>query len=580
MRPLFLALVPAGVALGVLAYEVQVDSFHSTDSRAVAQVAVGLSFLLAGLIAWSRRPSNRLGALMVAAGFALLLRQLRYSNDALAFTVFFALGDLGYALVGHSVLAYPSGRLQDRAERWLIRVGYAAAVTFPLAILLLHDARDHLLQFGALRRKSDILVAREGHAVELLQKAYVVFFFGVLASLLILLVVRRLVLAKPRARRVLAPFLLAAIALGLRGVFEVVFTFVDRPFAYDYIFWWQAGAFFLLPVALLVGLLRARLARGTVGDLVVELERTPPQGLRDALARGLGDPTLEVGFWLPERRAFADRNGRPIALPEEAAGRALTRLEHEGEPLAVLVHDPSLLDEPELIEAAAAAARLALENARLSAELHAQLDKVKESRARIVAATDAERRRIERDIHDGAQQRLVALALELRSAQRRLSKGDRELEQMLASAVDELQAAVGELRELARGVHPSILTEEGLAAALESLVIRAPLPVELGLVPERRLASEIEATAYFVACEGLANIVKHADASSATISAWQERGLLVVEVKDNGVGNAKLNGGSGLRGLADRVEALGGRLSIDSPASGGTRIVAEIPCGL
>jgi signal transduction histidine kinase len=236
-----------------------------------------------------------------------------------------------------------------------------------------------------------------------------------------------------------------------------------------------------------------------------------------------------------------------------------------------------LRDEPELIEAATAAARLALENARLSAELRSQLDKVKESRARLVSAADAERRRIERDIHDGAQQRLVALALELRSAELRAREnGDAEVEQLLSSAVDDLQAAVDELRELARGVHPAILTEEGLAAALESLVLRAPIPVDLEEAPELRLAPEVEAAAYFVACEGLVNIVKHAGASAAALSARRRDGLLVVEVVDDGVGGAEL--GSGLRGLIDRVEAVGGRLRIDSSPTEGTRIVAEIPC--
>ena len=305
-----------------------------------------------------------------------------------------------------------------------------------------------------------------------------------------------------------------------------------------------------------------------MGELVVELEQTPPHGLRDALARGLGDPTLEVAFWLPERGGYGDRNGRPFALPAEETGRAFTWLEHEGEPLAVLVHDPSLLDEPELIQAAAATARLALENARLGAELHAQLDKVKESRARIVAATDAERRRIERDIHDGAQQRLVALALELRSAQRSMSAGDPELKQVLGSAVDELQVAVHELRELARGVHPAILTEGGLAAALESLVLRTPLPVALEAAPDQRLSAEVEATAYFVACEGLANVVKHADASAATVSACAGRR----QARRRGRRRrhrcgAVATAAPGFRGLADRVEALGGRLRVESPSA-------------
>ncbi len=579
MRPLVLVLVPAGVALGVLAYEVQVSSLDSPNERAIATVAVGVAFFLAGLIAWSRRPANRLGMLMVAAGFALLLRQLRYSDEALVFTVFFLLGELGYALVAHSALAYPTGRVTDRAERWLVRTGYAVVLLFPLAILLLHDARDPLLQYGPLQRQSGILVHRHAHAVELLQKTYIVVFYGVLAAIFIALIARRLVRATPRSRRMLAPLLLAAIAVGLRAVFEVVFTFVDAPFAYAYLFWWQVIAFVALPVALVVGLVRTRLARANVGDLVVELERTPPHGLRDALAQGLGDPSLEVAFWLPARQRFVDDDGVAVDLPPEGEQRAVTRLEHNGEPLAALVHDPSLLDEPELVEAVAAAARLALENARLGAEVQAQLASVKESRVRIVAAADAERRRIERDIHDGAQQRLVALALELRRAQRRLGgAADPEVARMLASAVGELQVAVDELRELARGVHPAILTEDGLAAALESLVTRTPLPAVLEDAPEERFSLEVEATAYFVACEALANVVKHSGASKATICARRENGHLVVEVADNGVGGARAVDGYGLSGLTDRVEALGGRLWIDSPPAGGTRVIGEIPC--
>jgi signal transduction histidine kinase len=579
LRPLFLALVPAGVAFAVLGYEVQVDSLHTADGRLVAQIAVGLSFLLAGLLAMWRRPANRIGALMVGTGFALQMHQLRYSHDALAFTLFFLFGDLGFALVVHSALAYPSGRTRSGAERWLVRAAYATALALPIAVLLLHDVRDPLIQYGPLRRKSDLLLTRQAHAVELLQKSYAVVFFGVLAAVFVALVWRRLSSSAPAARRGLAPLAFAAVAVGLWGAYQCVSTFAREPRVATILFWSAAAALLLLPAALLAGLLRARTARTSVGELVVELERTPPQGLRDALARGLGDPTLEVAFWLPERHSFADRNGLPFELPGDQAGRAVTRLEHDGEPLAVLVHDPALLEEPKLIEAAAAAARLALENARLGAELHAQLDKVKESRARIVSAGDAERRRIERDIHDGAQQRLVALALELRSAERGVPADAPELRRSLASAIEDLQGAVEELRELARGVHPAILTEEGLAAALESLAIRAPLPVTLAEAPDRRLAAEVEAAAYFVACEGLTNVVKHAGATAARIAAHEEGRVLVVEVEDDGVGEARANGGSGLRGLADRVEAVGGRLSIDSPASGGTRIVARIPCG-
>jgi signal transduction histidine kinase len=576
-RLLGLAFLAGGAALGIAAYRTQTHALHSPH-HSLATVAVGWAYLLAGLVAWWRRPANRMGPLMVLTAFALLARQLRYSDDALLFTVFFALGDIGYALVGHSTLAYPSGRVTDRAERALVVAGYATVLILPPLTLLFYDGTQPLIGFDPLLRDSLINVTGNADVVEVLQKTQIVLFDGVLGLIFIALVGRRLWRATPRARRILAPLLLAAIAIALRAVFECVFTFVDRPFAYDYLFWWQIAAFIALPLALMAGLLRARLARTAVGDLVVELEHTPPQGLRDALARTLGDPTLALAFWLPERGLYVDAAGVPVELPEDGA-RAVTRLEHEGKPLAALVHDPSLLEEPRLVQAAGAAARLALENARLQADMRAQLAQVQESRVRIVAAADEERRRIERDLHDGAQQRLVSLALQLRTAQRRLgaAETDPAVEALLASAVDELQVAVDELRELARGVHPAILTEDGLAAALESLALRSSIPIELD-VPEGRLPAQVEATAYFLTCEALANVAKHAHASKADVRISLSNAVLVVEIRDDGDGGAQPSNGSGLTGLADRVEALGGRLRIVSPPGGGTRIVGEIPC--
>jgi signal transduction histidine kinase len=573
-----IALAFAALVLGVMAYRVQVDDLFSSSDRALAIVAVAWAFFGAGLVAWSKRPSNHLGPLMLVAGLALLLRQLRYDHDPLVFTTFFLLGELSYALVGHSVLAYPTGRVTDRAERALVRTGYAFVLVFPLATLLFYDATRQLLFFDPTPRESLLLVAGNADVVEFLQKSYVLVLYGVLASLFIALIARRLIRATPRQRRILAPLMVGGVAIALRAVFECVFTFVDRPFAYDYLFWWQIVAFIALPLALLAGLLQARLARASVGDLVLALERTPPQGIQDALAVSLGDPTLAVAFWLPEREDYVDAAGVSVELPNDDSRRVVTRLEHDGEPLAAFVHDASLLEEPQLLEAAGAAARLALENARLQADLRAQLAMVQDSRVRIVTAADEERRRIERDLHDGAQQRLVALALQLRSAQRqRDGKVDPEVDRLLASTVDELQLAVNELRELARGVHPAILTEEGLAAALESLTSRMALPVALA-ASEERLAPQVEATAYFIVCEALANVVKHARASKATVAATRRNGVLVVEVEDDGIGGARADNGSGLRGLADRVEALGGRLRVESAAGGGTRVVGEIPC--
>jgi signal transduction histidine kinase len=569
------------VVLGVLAYRVQTQDIGSSADHAGAIVAVAWSFVIAGLVAWRRRPSNRLWILLLAAGFAFLLRQFRYSFDAWLFTIFFALGELPYALVPHSVLAYPSGRVSDRAERALVKVGYAVVLIIPLSILLFYDGSRPLVSESTHdpRRHESLLVVHGAAATaEVLQKALVGFYYGVLAALFILVIARRFSHATPRSRRILAPLLLAAVAIAVRGVFECVFTFVDQPFAVDYLFWWQITALFALPLALLAGLLRARLARTGVGDLVLELEHARPQDVQNALARALRDPTLEVFFWLPERHAYVDAAGHAAMLPTSGE-RTVTTLDHEGDPLAAIVHDPSLLQEPKLVRAAGAAARLALENAQLQADMRAQLEQVKESRIRIVAAADEERRRIERDLHDGAQQRLAALALQLRIAQRRLDSAERDqaVESLLDSAVAELQAANSELRELVRGVYPTLLTEDGLAAALESLAQRSPFPVELDVLDER-LPAQIEATAYFVACEGLANVTKHARASRASVSVTRQNALLAVEVADNGVGGAEPSESSGLSGLADRVEALGGRLRVDSPCGAGTRVLAEIPC--
>jgi signal transduction histidine kinase len=582
----------AGLALGVIAYRVQIHNLHlrihghgpfTTPARASAIVAGAWLFVVAGLVAWLRRPGNRLGPLMTAAGFALLLRQLRYSHDPFLFTVFFAVGELSYWVVAQAVFSYPSGRITDRLERRLLSVGYGATFLFALAILLVYDGdpTKPLRFFEPRPRKSLLLVAGDGDVAIALQKAFVIVVWGVLATAAIALLVRKLMRATPRARRMLAPLLLAAITVALRAVFESVFTFVQRPSAilYDYLFWWQISAFIALPVALLAGLLRARLAHAGVGDLVLELERTPPEGLRDALARAVDDPTLEVAFWLPERRVFVDAAGREVQLPDDSGARSVTRLGRDGEPVAALVHDPSLLDDPKLIDAAGAAARLALENARLQADVRAQLAEVQESRRRIVTAGDERARQIERDLHDGAQQRLVALALELRIAQRQLGKElDPDMERLLGAAVDSLQVAVDELRELARGVHPAILTEEGLGGALESLATRTPIPVTLVSVPEERLAPEIEAAAYFVVCEAIANAVKHSQATGVRVSAQRTNGRLVVAVEDDGVGGANEAAGSGLRGLVDRVEAHGGTLSVESPPGKGTCVIGELPC--
>jgi signal transduction histidine kinase len=571
-----------GVALGLVAYDVQIDNLgpYTTNLKAAASVVAAWSFLAAGIAAWTRRPGNLLGPIMVATCFALLARQLRYSHDALVFTVFFAAGELGYALVAHSALAYPWGHVRDKAERTFLKVAYATVLAFPIAILLFHDGLTRLRYFDPSPRESTISITGNSGVAGFFQDAYVVIAYGGLAVAFMVLVARKLRRGAPRTRRILAPLLLAAAFSALWAIYNSVVGLVTPvpDFVSHNVFWWQITALIALPFTLFVGLIRSRLAHASIGDLVLRLENVTPAGIRDELATALRDPTLEVYFWLPERGAFVDVHGLPAELPEEGPTRAVTTLEHEGEPLAAVIHDPILRDEPELIDVAAAAARLALENARLQAEVQAQLAEVKESRARIVAAEDEQRRKIERQIHDGAQGRLVALAMELKSAQRHIDgKSNPEIEALLGDSAAELQVAVEELRDLARGIHPGILTQGGLEVAIGALAARATVPVTVDTQLER-VSPELEVTAYYVVSEALTNVAKHSAASRAAVSARLDDGMLVVEVSDDGVGGASENGGTGLRGLADRVEAQGGRLRIISPAGEGTRVVGEIPC--
>jgi signal transduction histidine kinase len=337
--------------------------------------------------------------------------------------------------------------------------------------------------------------------------------------------------------------------------------------------WIDRASALFLPVAILIGLASIRRRRGPLGDLVVELDRTRPGAIGTALARTLGDPTLQLALWLPDQGRFVDEAGAPVDTSVLAPGRALTSIGQPGAPLAALIHDEWLAGQGPLLEAAGSAARLALENARLQAELRAQLEELRASRTRIVEAGDAERRRLERDLHDGAQQRLLALGLALQLLRDR--NGDREV---LDRADAELQTALRELRDLARGIHPTILSEQGLAPAVRSLADRAPLPVRVDL-GEQRYPASVETAVYFVVSEALTNIAKHAMATSAVVSLEREDGKLLVDIRDDGCGGAVARAGGGLQGLADRVAAAGGTFHLRSEPGAGTSLHVEVPCG-
>src|SRR5262249_36127129 len=329
--------------LGVLASRVQMDNLPFTTAlRSAASVVAAWSFLLAGLVTWRRRPGNRLGPLMVAVCFALLARQFRYSHDDLAFTVFFLLGELPFALIANVAFAFPSGRVTDRLERAFVIVTYVVAVAFPLAILLFDDGQ-RLRYFDPVPRTSAIVLRGNDDVVDFLQDTYAVVGYGILAGLFVVLVARKLLNASSRARRIYWPLLFAAVAAALRAVLDSIFSFVTVPLSVTVnLFWWQVAALTALPLALLWVLLRARLARSHVGELVVHLEETSPSDLRDELAVALEDPSLELGLWLPERREYVDAYGNRVEVTDDGPTRAVTLVEHEGEPLAMLAHDATL----------------------------------------------------------------------------------------------------------------------------------------------------------------------------------------------------------------------------------------------
>jgi signal transduction histidine kinase len=243
----------------------------------------------------------------------------------------------------------------------------------------------------------------------------------------------------------------------------------------------------------------------------------------------------------------------------------------------MIVHAASAAEDRELVRAVGAAAALALENDRRDAELRASVQELRASRVRIVESADGARRRIERDLHDGAQQQLVSLALTLRAARSRLERDPQAAGALIDAATADLDAAIRELRELARGIHPAVLSDRGLGAALEALAQRSPLPVELAPVPPERLPASAEAAAYFVVAEAITNVVRYADASHARVTVGRDGGRIVVEVADDGIGGADPANGTGLRGLADRLAVLDGTLTVESAPGHGTTVRAVIP---
>jgi signal transduction histidine kinase len=563
-----------GVLLAFLSVGYAVVGDTTPAAVLAGTTLVAASFLVAGAIAWDRRPANRTGPLMVATGLSLVVGLIQGPPLPLLSPLGVLGGTLSGVLLGYLILAFPSGELRSTADRWFIAATAVLLSATNLARLAAYDpSTDGLAYTNPYLVITDpasmgLTLALERAVTVTILLGFLVIFIGRWAD------------ASGPMRRVLGPVLAPATVLVLAVIASVAADGTPLPADLKALLYAiQILARAAIPIGFLVGLLRTRIARSAVADLVVELGATPsPVRLRDALAQAFGDPTLAIAYWSPTTAAYVDLAGAPVTLPADVGGRTATLLERDGAPLVAIIHDSALLEDPGLVASVASAMRLAVENERLQVELGEQLEEVRASRARIVAAGEAERKRVERDLHDGAQQRLVSLTLAVRLARTKLGGSlDPDVGKALDDATEQAKAALTELRELARGIHPQILTEAGLTAALESLADRSSLKVTVNSGTVERFSPAIEGTAYFVVSEALANVAKYGLATEVTVSTARDDGTLRVEIADDGVGGASLTSGGGLRGLSDRLAAIDGTLEIISPQGGGTRVIALIP---
>ena len=676
---------PAALVAGGIAVALVLTSDHE-EHPAVA-TALGLfvswSFIFAGLTGWTRRPKNRTGMLMVAVGFGVFIGSLSEANYSVPYTLGALFGSLFIAMFIHLLLAYPSGEVRSRKARTLVIAAYVTAFVAPLLDSMFPErqtCKPHACP-------DNLVFVSHNNVAHWAQTALwtagsVVLFLATFAFL-----VGRWRRATPGLRRILRPVYLA----GGLSVVLLAIGFIVTPFSGfggTLVSVALIVTFTAVPFLFLAGLLGTTMARGAgLGTIFSSVpERASPGEVQEGLRQALRDETAQVAYWYEEGGHYVDVDGKRFELPADTRQRVVTRLDYADEPVAAIVHDAALREEPELLDGIANAARIALERDKLLVEVRAraqryfallqampdlmfrisregsylfynapnprdlvesevvgktlwdrlprdladrvlaagraalaghpgvieyaldfedsrrhyegrfaasgddeflmivreiterkqQQQELEASRQRIVAAGDDARRKLERNLHDGAQQRLVSISLSLRLAQSQLEKNPAAAQDVLEASREELARALEELRELARGIHPAVLTDRGLEAALESLASRAPLPVEIEGA-QTSLPAPVEAAAYYVVSEALTNVAKYAQASSVKVTVEQTNGCAVVEVTDDGLGGADPSRGSGLRGLADRVASLNGKLAIDSRPGAGTRVRAEIP---
>jgi signal transduction histidine kinase len=522
-RSIVLAVVIVGVTVGLAPAAVGAAPVGGWP----LDLLVGGTFLAGGLVGHRRRPASSTGLLLAATGLAWFLGNLVLVSTGVLSWVAAETLWLHRGVLLHAIVSFASGRLRSPVERLVVALGYLTSLA-PLAriqavylgvwVLALLVIAPRTRPASADRRWEPTAALR--------------------ASLSVTLLLAGAWLARAAAGPVVDPTVLVAYQLTLMAV----------------------------AVGLTWALVRDRSVQ--VADLVVELAEGSTGELQDALAAALDDPSLEVAYRLPGTGGYVTADGRPFPVPTVGVGRAVTPIEGDGETLAIVVHDPRSLDDPRLVASLAAVVRLTSSNVRLRAELRDQIAEVEASRRRLLEAGDAERRRLQQRLDAGARAHLLTALDRLRIADG--SSAD------VADAERQAERTLDDLDELARGLHPVAL-RAGLDGALRELIGHATVPatlhLQIGALPDH-----LAATAYFVCSEALANATKHAHASAIHVEVTADTERLTVSVTDDGVGGATLDGGTGLRGLADRVEGLGGRMTVGpSPGGSGSKLAAELP---
>ncbi len=559
-------LIGAGaLTLGVAQAALTEDGFLSSS------IALTVMFWLytgVGLLVWWGRPSNAMGFLIVLGGAALALANFETATSSVLVVVGAAFATSVLAVTVHLLLAFPTGRLRAPAARVVTAAGYVVSLGLQIPLYVYGNDRVGPVTPDSL------------HIAAVAQEVQSWSGLAVMAATVVIMIAR-VRLASPPVRKVIAP-------LYGYGAFAVIFVPLGARLlrgvgaGSDVISIVQLTLLAGIPVVIAVSLFTGRFARtGELTELGSWLNANSagrPAELADALARTLGDPSLRILFRDAGDDRYLDADGATVEAPAPESGRALSEIRIDRRHVGALEYDAELVDDPQMVRKAGDIVALAVDRERLTAELRAAELALRRSRARVVDATDRERRRIATDLHDGIQARLVLLAVDAQRLAGTLQGSTREQAITLRKEIDRTAA---DLRALVRGVMPSALLEGGLVAAVVDLTDRLPMPVVLDVdVPDGSVEGPIESVAYFVVAEAVSNAVKHSGARRATVRLRRGEDALLVEISDDGAGDATLTGtGSGLRSLADRVDAVGGIFRIDSAPGTGTRLRVELPCG-